>query len=175
MKVVLSVGTHEQQFDRMVAVADALATAGHDVTIQYGYSRQPASAGGFDFAPSDELSRLIATADVVITHAGPATVLQALAEGKLPIVFPRMRQFGEHVDDHQPAFARHLERNGLALVASSEAEVMALTAERPQVPAAVSARGARVAANRSRVATSLDAWLAGRKRGVGPRSDRGQD
>ncbi|HLU82933.1 MAG TPA: glycosyltransferase [Trueperaceae bacterium] len=174
MRVVLSVGTHEQRFERMVAVADALAAEGHDVTIQYGYSTPPTVANGFDFAPTQRLAELFAAADVIVTHAGPATVLQALEWGKLPIVFPRLSRFHEHVDDHQPSFARHLQRQGLARVAATEAEVLALAAERTQVPVTVTERITRVAANRARLAASLDAWLAGRRRpalGDGYRGD----
>lgn len=166
MRVVLSVGTHEQSFDRMVRVADELASAGDQVTIQYGYSTPPVAAQGFDFAASEELSALLQSADVVITHAGPATVLQALEAGKLPIVFPRAQGYGEHVDDHQVSFARHLQRQGLAHVGTTESEVLALVSEGPKPADAVFERRERVASNRRRVADSLDEWLTVRHPGT---------
>lgn len=165
MKVVLSVGTHEQPFDRMVAVADTLASAGHDVTIQYGYSAAPSVAHGFDFASSDTLTELVGAADVVVSHGGPATVLQALDAGRLPVVFPRLHRFAEHVDDHQLAFSRHLQRQGLARVAETENEVVKLVLEGARAPDSLAERKARVAANRLRVAESLDAWLSSRSGG----------
>lgn len=51
--------------------------------------------------PSAEFDRLTAQADVVITHAGVGTVLQLLDRGIAPVVVPRRRVRGEHVDDHQ--------------------------------------------------------------------------
>ena len=40
-------------------------------------------------------------ADVVITHSGVGTILQLLGDGISPVVVPRRKQHGEHVDDHQ--------------------------------------------------------------------------
>ena len=158
MKVLLSVGTHEQPFARMVDVADRLAAAGHDVTIQYGYSRAPELARGFAFASGDELIAAMAGADEVVTHAGPATVLQALDVGRQPIVFPRSRAHGEHVDEHQVEFAAHLGAKGLARVAFTPDDVVGLIGA-PQGGLDLEERRKRIAGNRLRLAASLDAWL----------------
>ena len=50
----------------------------------------------------------MARARVVITHGGPASIMQALSHGKVPIVVPHQPQFGEHVDDHQVRFSRRV-------------------------------------------------------------------
>jgi len=61
-----------------------------------------------DVVPRPELGRLMRESRIVVTHAGPTTVLEALEQGKVPIIVPRLRQFREHVDDHQLKFARLL-------------------------------------------------------------------
>lgn len=66
-----------------------------------------------DVIPRDEWLVLLRRADVVITHGGPGCVVAALEAGKMPVVVPRQARFGEHVDDHQVAFARFFERRGL--------------------------------------------------------------
>jgi len=43
----------------------------------------------------------VESADVVITHSGVGTILQLLESGVHPIVVPRSKAAGEHVDDHQ--------------------------------------------------------------------------
>lgn len=42
----------------------------------------------------------------MITHGGPSSFLAPLQIGKVPIVVPRQKRFGEHVNDHQVEFCR---------------------------------------------------------------------
>lgn len=52
-------------------------------------------------------------ARVVVTHAGVGSIMVALAERLRPVVVPRLRRFGEAVDDHQLTFGQHFARAGL--------------------------------------------------------------
>ncbi|WP_218013614.1 glycosyltransferase [Georgenia sp. 311] len=65
--------------------------------------------------PAAELRRAIADADLVVAHAGIGSCLTALDAGRTPVVLPRRRSEGEHVDDHQELIARELDRRGLAV------------------------------------------------------------
>ena len=40
-------------------------------------------------------------ASVVICHGGCGSISLALRAGKVPIVVPRQKRYGEHVNDHQ--------------------------------------------------------------------------
>ncbi|MCF6736931.1 glycosyltransferase [Blastococcus sp. KM273129] len=75
--------------------------------------------------PSAEFDRLTAQADVVITHAGVGTVLQLLDRGIAPVVVPRRRARGEHVDDHQHQLVQLLADAGVGFAV----EVDDLTAD----------------------------------------------
>lgn len=66
--------------------------------------------------PNRELQEAIAAADVVIAHAGTGSTITALANGKLPLLLPRLVEHGEHVDGHQIEIATMLASRGLALV-----------------------------------------------------------
>jgi UDP-N-acetylglucosamine--N-acetylmuramyl-(pentapeptide) pyrophosphoryl-undecaprenol N-acetylglucosamine transferase len=70
--------------------------------------------------PSQELSLAFAEADVVIAHAGVGTALLALSQGHCPILVPRRRVRGEHIDDHQLQIAEMLGARDLALSAEVE-------------------------------------------------------
>ena len=83
--------------------------------------------------PSAEFDRLTAQADVVITHAGVGTVLQLLDRGIAPVVVPRRRARGEHVDDHQHQLVQLLGEAGVGFAV----EVEELT---PEVVATAAAR-----------------------------------
>ena len=110
--VLCTVGTHEDPFDRLLAELDRLKLAGElddEVIVQSGWSTYDAKACTLHKQlPFDELQQLMADARIVITHGGPATIMQVLAHGKVPVVVPRQSGFGEHVDDHQCRFAERI-------------------------------------------------------------------
>jgi UDP-N-acetylglucosamine transferase subunit ALG13 len=68
---------------------------------------------------ADEFTRLIRECDVVVTHAGVGTAMHILDQGKCPVLVPRRKEKGEHVDDHQTQIARELSRRGVAVTADA--------------------------------------------------------
>ena len=109
------VGTHEQQFDRLVRAVDTLETHEQRI-IQYGYSTyEPVSSEAHEFLSFDEVKRYIQDANVVITHSGTGSVMLALSLGKLPIVAPRYKKYGEHIDNHQLQLVQDLEEDGMVV------------------------------------------------------------
>ncbi|MFW2380829.1 MAG: glycosyltransferase [Acidimicrobiales bacterium] len=123
-RVVVSVGTDKHPFDRLVGWVDRWAADNRHVSVfmQYGSSERPNTAGA-PLISHAELVKAIRTADVVITHGGPSTVMDVRTSGRLPIVVPREPHLGEHIDGHQISFARHLDRHGMAILAATEAEL----------------------------------------------------
>lgn len=65
--------------------------------------------------PAAVLARELATADVVICHAGAGSVLDALEAGRRPVVVVRESARGEQRDSHQDELAAELGRRGLAI------------------------------------------------------------
>ena len=70
--------------------------------------------------PSKQLDAAMRAADVVVAHAGIGSALAALEAGRCPILVPRERAHGEHVDDHQALIATALDARGLALKRSPD-------------------------------------------------------
>jgi UDP-N-acetylglucosamine transferase subunit ALG13 len=104
--IFCTVGTHEDPFNRVVEALDKLP-GDERIVIQTGYSTYvPRRCEHEKMMPFDRVQSLMAEARVVITHGGPASIMQAMAHGKVPIVVPRQSAFGEHVDDHQVRFAK---------------------------------------------------------------------
>ena len=62
----------------------------------------------------------MASADVIVGHAGCGTTLDALAAGRVPVLVPRRAARGEHADDHQAQLAQHVAERGLAIVAEAD-------------------------------------------------------
>ena len=118
--VVVSVGTDHHRFDRLVGWMDEWAGEHPQskVIIQRGGSPNTVHCESHELIPHGELCELFAAASVVISHGGPSTVMDARSAGRFPIVVPRDPARGEHVDDHQLRFGRHLAHHGLAVVAT---------------------------------------------------------
>ncbi len=123
--IFVTTGISGAPFDRLLRVIDELSVD-EEIVVQHGPSVvRPRNARCVSFLPFDELSRLVADASHVITHAGAGSVLVAFVNGKRPIVVPRLPHHGELVDDHQLRFARHLGAAGLADVVEDPAELPA--------------------------------------------------
>lgn len=119
--IFVTVGTHEQPFDRLVQKVDELKrddVIREDVFIQTGFSTyEPKHCRWSKLIPYEDMVKYVQQARIVITHGGPASFLMPLQIGKTPIVVPRQKQFGEHVNDHQVNFARAItQRQGNILV-----------------------------------------------------------
>lgn len=106
--IFVTVGTHEQPFDRLIKKIDDLVEKGvitEKVIVQYGYSTYQAKhCEMHDLFSYQEMEKNIQDARIVISHGGPASFISVLQAGKVPIVVPRMHEYGEHVNDHQVDF-----------------------------------------------------------------------
>ena len=117
--IFVTVGTHEQQFNRLVKYMDNWAHE-HDeeVVIQTGFSTyEPKKALWSKLYPYKTMIEMVDKARIVITHGGPSSFIMPLQIGKIPIVVPRNHAFDEHVNNHQVDFCRKVaERQGNIIV-----------------------------------------------------------
>ena len=106
--ILVLVGTHNIGFDRLVQSADDLAALiSETVIIQKGSSTYiPRYAEFFDFASGKCIDDLAGNASVMITHAAAGSILLAILLGKPLVVVPRLKRFGEALDDHQQQLAK---------------------------------------------------------------------
>lgn len=108
--IFVTVGTHEQPFNRLIGCMDELKGRNvikEEVIMQTGYSTYiPQYCQWKKMLSYDEMSKNVSDARIVITHGGPASFFMPLQLGKTPIVVPRQKRYGEHVNDHQLIFTR---------------------------------------------------------------------
>lgn len=108
--IFVTVGTHEQPFNRLIEKMDELVANGdikEKVVIQYGFSTYDAKHCEMHKMMSfDEMQQTFKNARIVITHGGPSSFVEALQYGKVPIVVPRQLKFNEHVNNHQVDFTK---------------------------------------------------------------------
>ncbi len=152
--IFVTTGTCEP-FDRLLHALDELVVD-EELIVQHGHSRvRPPRARCVDFLAYDELVEVVRNARVVVTHAGVGSVLTALANGKRPIVVPRLAVHGDAVDDHQLEFARRLAANGVITLLEEPGRLSELLA------ANGSTNGTPIAPDR-RLVSELRAFLLAR-------------
>lgn len=111
--IFVTVGTHEQPFNRLIRKIDELKRDGiikEEVIMQTGYSTyEPKYCRWSKLLPYSEMVKNVKDARIVITHGGPASFIMPLQIGKVPIVVPRQKEFDEHVNNHQVDFSKAVE------------------------------------------------------------------
>lgn len=124
--IFVTVGTHEQPFNRLIQYIDELkgnGTITEEVIMQTGYSTyEPKHCSWSRLLPYEEMERNVEEARIVICHGGPSTFIMPLQIGKVPIVVPRQHRFGEHVNDHQLEFARYVAQRMRTIIEVEDVE-----------------------------------------------------
>lgn len=107
--IFVTVGTHEQPFNRLIKEMDRLKGTDiikDEVIMQTGYcTYEPQYCKYQKLLPYAKMEEYVKDADIIITHGGPSSFMMPLQVGKIPIVVPRQKQYGEHINDHQVEFA----------------------------------------------------------------------
>lgn len=108
--IFVTVGTHEQQFNRLVECVDLWAkNKDEKVVIQIGFcSYTPKHCVWKKLFTYEDMKKYYEEARIIVSHGGPSSFISPLQLGKTPIVFPRKKEFNEHVNDHQVFFCRNV-------------------------------------------------------------------
>ncbi len=103
--IFITLGSQKFQFNRLLAAVDKLIEnqiIKEDVFAQTGYSDYIPRHYNFQkFLNRDEYASVMGESDMVITHGGTGAIIGAVKLGKKVIAVPRLKEYGEHVDDHQ--------------------------------------------------------------------------
>ncbi|MGG7213275.1 PssE/Cps14G family polysaccharide biosynthesis glycosyltransferase [Clostridium nigeriense] len=103
--IFITVGSQKFQFNRLLSEIDKLIgekKLTEEVFAQTGYSDYiPKNYKYKDFLDRDEFKEIMEKCDKVITHGGTGAIISAVKQGKKVIAIPRLKKYGEHVDNHQ--------------------------------------------------------------------------
>ncbi len=129
MKIFLSVGTHRQQFDRLVKEIDAFVGSGKIKARVFGQigncNYKPMNFPFEKFVDDKEYEGKIKWADVVVGHAGAGLIISSLRQNKPLILVPRLKKWGEHTDDHQIELAEKMAGRKKAIIGKDEKSLLA--------------------------------------------------
>ncbi len=114
--IFVTVGSQKFQFNRLLQAVDELVENGTITEEVY------AQSGACDYIPKhykyepfldrEQFAKVMGQCDLVITHGGTGTIVNALKAGKKVIAVPRLEKYGEHVDDHQLQLIAEFLKNG---------------------------------------------------------------
>ena len=115
--IFVTLGSQKFQFNRLLMELDRLVENGtvtEEIFAQTGYSDY--SPKHFDFKPfisREEYEAYIQKADIVLTHGGTGAIIGSVKKGKKVVAVPRLKIYGEHVDDHQTQIVSMFEESNL--------------------------------------------------------------
>ncbi|MFA5358084.1 MAG: PssE/Cps14G family polysaccharide biosynthesis glycosyltransferase [archaeon] len=122
--IFVSVGTHKQQFDRLLKEIDGLIENKKikgTVFAQIGSSYYtPKNFKYKKFLSLEEFDKNVKKCGIFITHAGEGNIGTGLQYEKRMIVVPRLKKFGEHTNDHQLELADAMRKENRAIVCGPE-------------------------------------------------------
>lgn len=113
--IFITLGTHEQPFNRLIVEINRLIKEKiitEEVFMQIGYVHNIEPICPYEkFIASEDMNNFMQKARIVVIHGGLGSIIQAFINKKVPIVIPRQKKFGEHVDDHQVIFSKKLSKD----------------------------------------------------------------
>jgi UDP-N-acetylglucosamine transferase subunit ALG13 len=125
--IFLTVGTLFE-FDRLIRAVDNLVRSGRieeDVFAQIGTGLyKPHSMKSVDILDKTKFEEIIQQSSALISHAGMGSISMAIKYNKSLLVMPRLKKYGEHVNDHQLHTAEKFEQLGHILAAYDENELI---------------------------------------------------
>ncbi len=117
--IFISLGTQDKPFSRLLEEVDKQIKAGNikeEVVVQAGCTKYNSSNMTIlDMMSIEEFSKYIKKADLIITHGGVGTILDALKLNKKVIAIARLSKYGEAANDHQKEICNEFKNKGYIL------------------------------------------------------------
>jgi len=114
--ILVMLGTQNNDFHRLLDEIEKNIENGNineEVIVQAGFTKYKSDKMKiFSMTSKENLEELIKQADLIITHAGVGSIEMSLEQNKKVITVPRLKKFGEHVNDHQKDIEGKLAEKG---------------------------------------------------------------
>ena len=114
--ILVLLGTQNNDFHRLLDEIEKNINQGNindEVIVQAGFTKYKSSQMQiFNMIPKNDLESLVKKADLIITHAGLGSIEMSLEQGKKVIAVPRLKKYGEHVNDHQKDIENEYKKRG---------------------------------------------------------------
>lgn len=113
--ILVLLGTQDKPFTRLLDSIEKIES-NQKIIVQAGNTEYFSNKMEiFDLISSDELHELIKKADLIITHGGVGSIIECLRLNKKIIAAARLKEYGEHVNNHQSEIIEEFEKEGYIL------------------------------------------------------------
>jgi UDP-N-acetylglucosamine transferase subunit ALG13 len=103
--ILVTLGTQDKPFVRLLNAIQKQVDNGNikdKIIVQAGCTKYHSKDMElFDLISTEELESLTKKADLIITHGGVGSIIEGIKNSKKILVAPRLKKYGEHVNDHQ--------------------------------------------------------------------------
>lgn len=117
--ILVLLGTQNNSFNRLLEEIEKNIQNGNikeKVIVQAGFTKyESKNMDIFDMIEQNKLDELIEQADLIISHGGVGSMMSAIKKGKKIIAVPRLKKYGEHVNDHQLEIIETFKKQGLII------------------------------------------------------------
>lgn len=131
--IFVVVGTQKFQLNRLLKEIDAQIEKGiikEEVFAQIGNSDYKPKHYKFKkFINKDEFEKIMEECTILITHSGVGTIISGLNHNKPVIIYPRLKKYNEHVDDHQTEIAKSFSEMNYVLLCNENDDLSNLLEE----------------------------------------------
>lgn len=131
--IFVVVGTQKFQLNRLLKEIDTEIEKGiikEEVFAQIGNSDYTPKHYKFKkFINKDEFEKIMEECTILITHSGVGTIISGLNHNKPVIIYPRLKKYNEHVDDHQTEIAKSFSEMNYVLLCNENDDLSSLLEE----------------------------------------------
>lgn len=117
--ILVTLGTQDKPFTRLLEAVQKQIDNGNikdEVIVQAGYTKfKSKDMKIYDLIPYEKFDKLVEQCDILITHGGVASILNGIKNGKKVIAAARLKEYGEHTNDHQLQIISDFAKKGYLL------------------------------------------------------------
>ena len=118
--ILITLGTQDKKFYRLLEAVQKQINNKNikdRVVVQAGCSSDFKSDEMkiFDLIPMEDFDKLISECDILITHGGVGSIISGLKNNKKVIAAPRLKEYGEHTNNHQLQIINNFSKAGYIL------------------------------------------------------------
>ena len=103
--ILVTLGTQDKPFNRLLDAVQKQIDNGvikEKVVVQAGLTKfNSKDMKIYDLIPYEKFDKLVKECDILITHGGVASILNGLRNNKKVIAAARLKEYGEHTNNHQ--------------------------------------------------------------------------
>ncbi len=117
--ILVTLGTQDKPFTRLLEAVQKQIDNGNikdEVIVQAGYTKfESKDMKIYELIEYEKFDKLVKDCDILITHGGVASILNGIKNGKKVIAAARLKEFGEHTNDHQLQIISDFSKKGYLL------------------------------------------------------------